>query len=35
MIPINGFFEYGIAALLGALGMLGLSIWAMLTDDFR
>lgn len=35
MTPINGFFEYGIFALFGAVGMTGLSIWALLTDDAR
>jgi hypothetical protein len=35
MIQLNGFFEYGIAALLGAVGMIGLSIWALISDDVR
>jgi hypothetical protein len=35
MLPVNGFFEYGIAALLGGVGMIGLSIWALVTDGTR
>lgn len=35
MVPVNGFFEYGIAALLGAVGMIVLSIWALVSDDTR
>jgi hypothetical protein len=33
MIPVNGFFEYGLAALLGAVGMIGLSVWSLITDE--
>ena len=33
MVPVNGFFEYGIAALLGSVGMIALSIWALIADD--
>lgn len=33
MVPVNGFIEYGIAALLGAVGMIALSIWALISDD--
>lgn len=33
MIPINGFFEYGIMALLGAVGVLGLTIWTLALDQ--
>jgi hypothetical protein len=33
MIPVNGFIEYGVAALLGAVGMIALSIWALISED--
>jgi len=33
MIPINGFFEYGFMALLGAVGMVGLAIWTLSSDQ--
>jgi len=33
MIPINGFFEYGIMALSGAVGMVGLAIWTLSSDQ--
>ena len=33
MEPMNGFFEYGIAAVLGTLLMLGLSIWTLVTQE--
>ena len=29
MIPVSGFFEYGIMALLGGFGMVGFTIWAL------
>lgn len=29
MIPINGFFEYGIMAILGGVGMVGMTIWVL------
>lgn len=29
MIPINGFFEYGIMAILGAAGTVGFTIWTL------
>jgi len=33
MEPMNGFFEYGIAAVLGAVLMIGLSIWSLVTSE--
>jgi hypothetical protein len=33
MIPINGFFEYGIMALLGGVGMVGLTIWTLASNQ--
>jgi hypothetical protein len=33
MIPINGFFEYGIMALLGGVGGVGLTIWTLASDQ--
>jgi len=33
MAPVGGFFEYGIAALLGAAVMLGFSIWSLVKID--
>ena len=35
MLPVSGFFEYGIAALLGAAVMLALGIWGLVTDGNR
>jgi hypothetical protein len=32
MMPINGFFEYGIAALLGAAGMIAFSVWMLIEE---
>ncbi len=33
MIPVNGFFEYGIMALLGGVGMVGLTIWTLASNQ--
>lgn len=33
MIPINGFFEYGIMALSGAVGAVGLTIWTLASNQ--
>ena len=33
MEPLSGFFEYGIAAVVGAVLMVGLSIWSLVTDQ--
>ncbi|GEM_PF-1028982 len=33
MVPVSGFFEYGIAALLGVAIMMGLGIWALVGED--
>ena len=35
MIPINGFFEFGIMAILGAIGMVGFGIWALVSNENR
>ncbi len=35
MVPVNGFFEYGIAALLGVAIMMGLGIWALVGEASR
>jgi len=35
MIPINGFLEYGIMALLGAAGMVGLTIWTLASPQTK
>ena len=35
MVPVSGFFEYGIAALLGVAIMMGLAIWALVGEDSR
>ena len=35
MIPVNGFFEYGIAALLGAAAMMVLCVWSLVADSNR
>ena len=32
MEPVSGFFEYGIAALLGVSVMVALSIWALVSE---
>lgn len=33
MIPISGFFEYGIMALLGGFGMVGLTVWTLASNQ--
>jgi hypothetical protein len=33
MIPVNGFFEYGIMALLGGFGMVGFTIWTLASNQ--
>ncbi|MCI0528305.1 MAG: hypothetical protein L0Y56_12770 [Nitrospira sp.] len=33
MVPVSGFFEYGIAALLGVVVMMSLGIWALVGED--
>jgi len=35
MIPINGFFEYGIMALLGGVGTIGLTIWFLASNSMN
>lgn len=35
MVPVSGFFEYGIAALLGAAVMIVLGVWALVDDSAR
>ncbi len=35
MVPVSGFFEYGIAALLGVAIMMGLGIWALVGEGSR
>ena len=35
MEPVSGFFEYGIAALLGAAIMMALGIWALVDESAR
>ena len=35
MLPVSGFFEYGIAALVGAAAMLALGIWSLVADSNR
>ena len=35
MIPVNGFFEYGIMALLGGVGMIGLAIWNLTSNQMN
>jgi len=35
MIPDGGFFEYGIAALVGAAAMLALGIWGLVAEGAR
>ena len=32
MEPSNGFIEYGLAAMLGVVGMVALFIWSMIND---
>jgi hypothetical protein len=31
--PINGFFEYGIMAILGGVGMVGFAVWTLSTRE--
>jgi hypothetical protein len=33
MVPVDGFFEYGIAALRGAAVMMVLAIWALVVNS--
>jgi uncharacterized membrane-anchored protein len=33
MIPVDGFFEYGIAAVLGVIAMIGLGIFGVVAED--
>ena len=33
MIPVTGFFEYGIAALLGVVIMMALGMWALVAEE--
>jgi len=33
MIPVSGFFEFGLSALVGSVGMIALGIWALLSDE--
>ena len=35
MIPINGFFEYGIMAILGGVGMVGMTIWILTSKEMN
>jgi len=33
MEPMNGFFEYGIAAILGLAMMVGFGVWSLVRDE--
>ncbi|MFI5304252.1 MAG: hypothetical protein ACHQYP_05580 [Nitrospiria bacterium] len=33
MIPVSGFFEYGIMAILGGVGMVGMTIWTLTSNQ--